>query len=107
MGVDGLTSESTAGETSYCIYSGADPLRCVATSFNASNANDIMAAFGGQDGVTEVSGIGDRALWDSNSATRSVARRAMPSSASRPARIMDVARARTLRAVGAIAAERM
>jgi hypothetical protein len=33
-----------------------------------------MAAFGGQAGVTEVSGIGDQALWDSNSATLFVAK---------------------------------
>jgi hypothetical protein len=73
MGMD-LESEPTPGDTSYCIYSGADSTAVVATSFNATNANDIMAAFGGQAGVTEVSGIGDRALWDSNSATLFVAK---------------------------------
>ncbi len=74
MGVGNLTAESTPGDTSYCIYSGADSAAVVATSYNASNANDIMGAFGGQAGVTEVSGIGDRALWDSNSATLFVAK---------------------------------
>jgi hypothetical protein len=43
MGMD-LTSESTAGTTSYCIYSGADASAVVATTFNASNANDILGA---------------------------------------------------------------
>lgn len=74
MGVDSLTSESTPGDTSYCTYSGADATTLVATSFNASNASDIIAAYGGQAGVTEVSGIGDQALWDSNSATLFVAK---------------------------------
>jgi hypothetical protein len=74
MGVDSLESQPTPGDTSYCTYSGADATTLVATSFNASNASDIMAAFGGQAGVTEVSGIGDQALWDSNSATLFVAK---------------------------------
>jgi hypothetical protein len=74
MGMDGLTAESTAGITSYCVYSGADESAVVATSFNASNGGDIMAAYGGQAGVTEITGIGDRALWDSNSATLFVAK---------------------------------
>ena len=69
MGVDITTTEPLSGTVSYCAYKDGDGNSVVATSFTTVDAETTYQVWASASGVSTVSGLGDGAVFDPNSAT--------------------------------------
>ena len=69
LGVNGVTTELTPGDFSYCIYRDAAGDATGASSYTARGGAAIFGVWKSGAGVQDIDGIGDDAVFDPSSAT--------------------------------------
>jgi len=69
LGIEGVTTELTPGDFSYCFYSDAAGDLIAASSYTARGGHAAFDIWKAGAGVQEIDGIGDDAVFDPSSAT--------------------------------------